>query len=162
MVYFMFIGDVDAAQSTLQHCIDVEPTYSDGHILMAQIHLQQNNFKLANQSLEVGLSHNFEVKSSFCLYCTYSKLHIISEHGYSKLPVISNNLFWPEFCPSLFNIKNIRYSEHCYKELSLIRNSFLSPNSVKSTENYTFIANSKISAIRKYIPHFHIIKLSIT
>ncbi|XP_060575597.1 tetratricopeptide repeat protein 21B-like isoform X3 [Ruditapes philippinarum] len=55
-------GDVDAAQSTLQHCIDVEPTYSDGHILMAQIHLQQNNFKLANQSLEVGLSHNFEVR----------------------------------------------------------------------------------------------------
>lgn len=57
----MILGDVDAAQSTLQHCIDVEPTYSDGHILMAQIHLHQNNFKLANQSLEVGLSHNFEV-----------------------------------------------------------------------------------------------------
>ena len=54
-------GDVDAAQSTLQHTIDVEPTFSDGHILMAQIHLHQNNFKLANSSLEVGLSHNFEV-----------------------------------------------------------------------------------------------------
>ena len=26
-----------------------------------QIHLHQDNFKLANQSLEVGLSHNFEV-----------------------------------------------------------------------------------------------------
>ncbi|XP_052805384.1 tetratricopeptide repeat protein 21B-like isoform X2 [Mya arenaria] len=55
-------GEIEPAQSTLQHCIDVEPTYSDGHILMAQIHLNQNNFKLANQSLEVGLSHNFEVR----------------------------------------------------------------------------------------------------
>ncbi|WAR05764.1 TT21B-like protein [Mya arenaria] len=55
-------GEIEPAQSTLQHCIDVEPTYSDGHILMAQIHLNQNNFKLANQSLEVGLSHNFEAR----------------------------------------------------------------------------------------------------
>lgn len=55
-------GDIDAAQSTLGHCLEVEPTYSDAHILMAQIQLQQDNFKLANQSLEVGLSHNFEVR----------------------------------------------------------------------------------------------------
>ncbi|XP_052258735.1 tetratricopeptide repeat protein 21B-like isoform X2 [Dreissena polymorpha] len=55
-------GEVEPAQSTLQHCIEVEPTFSDAHILMAQIHLHQNNFKLANQSLEVGLSHNFEVR----------------------------------------------------------------------------------------------------
>ena len=55
-------GNVDAAQSTLQHCLDQDATYSDAHILMAQIHLHQNNFKLANQSLEVGLSYNFEVR----------------------------------------------------------------------------------------------------
>jgi hypothetical protein len=71
------------------------------------------------------------------------------EHGYSELPVIGNNLFWPEFWPSLFNIKIYGYSEHGYKELSRIRNSFLSPNLVNSTENYTFITNSKILAIRK-------------
>lgn len=29
--------------------------------LFSQIHLHMNNFKLANQSLEVGLSYNFEV-----------------------------------------------------------------------------------------------------
>jgi hypothetical protein len=77
-----------------------------------------------------------------------------SEHGYSELPVIRNKYFWPEFCPSLFNVKNYGYSEHGYKELSLIRNSFYSPNAIKSTENYTFITNSKISAIRKQITHF--------
>ncbi|XP_046549679.1 tetratricopeptide repeat protein 21B-like [Haliotis rubra] len=55
-------GDIDAAQATLQHCLDQDATFSDAHILMAQIHLHQNNFKLANQSLEVGLSYNFEVR----------------------------------------------------------------------------------------------------
>ncbi|XP_012939708.1 tetratricopeptide repeat protein 21B isoform X2 [Aplysia californica] len=55
-------GDVNAAQSTLQHCLDQDATFSDAHILMAQIHLSQNNFKLANQSLEVGLSYNFQVR----------------------------------------------------------------------------------------------------
>ena len=55
------VGDIDSAQGTLNHCLEMENTYSDAHILMAQIHLYQNNFKLANQSLEVGLSYNFEV-----------------------------------------------------------------------------------------------------
>ena len=32
-----------------------------------QIHLQQGNFKLSEQSLEVGLSYNFEV-SDCCIY----------------------------------------------------------------------------------------------
>lgn len=55
-------NDIDSAQSTLQHCLDQDATFSDAHILMAQIHLHQNSFKLANQSLEVGLSYNFEVR----------------------------------------------------------------------------------------------------
>lgn len=58
---FLAVGDIDSAQGTLNHCLEMENTYSDAHILMAQIHLYQNNFKLANQSLEVGLSYNFEV-----------------------------------------------------------------------------------------------------
>ncbi|KAK6182507.1 hypothetical protein SNE40_010181 [Patella caerulea] len=55
-------GDIDSAQNTLQHCLEQDSTFSDAHILMAQIHLNQNNFKLANQSLEVGLSYNFQVR----------------------------------------------------------------------------------------------------
>ena len=54
-------GDLASAQATLQHCLDQDATFSDAHILMAQIHLNQGNFKLANQSLEVGLSYNFQV-----------------------------------------------------------------------------------------------------
>ncbi|KAK3106370.1 hypothetical protein FSP39_018677 [Pinctada imbricata] len=55
-------GEIDSAQGTLNHCLDIDNTHSDAHIMMAQIHLFQNNFKLANQSLEVGLSYNFEVR----------------------------------------------------------------------------------------------------
>ncbi|KAJ8012813.1 hypothetical protein DPEC_G00046770 [Dallia pectoralis] len=55
-------GDIEAAQSGLQHCLDQCPSYADAHLLMAQIHLLQGNFKLSSQSLELCLSHNFEVR----------------------------------------------------------------------------------------------------
>ena len=45
---------------------------------MAQIHLSQNNFKLANQSLEVGLSYNFEVNCK--IYAEPVPLHY--SHSY--------------------------------------------------------------------------------
>nr|XP_006812059.1 PREDICTED: tetratricopeptide repeat protein 21B-like [Saccoglossus kowalevskii] len=57
-------GDIDAAQSTLQHCLDINPTFSDAHLLMAQIYAHQGSFKQASQSLEQGLSYNFEVRES--------------------------------------------------------------------------------------------------
>lgn len=55
-------GDFESAQMTLQHCLEQDQSLSDAHILMAQIHLHLNNFKLAAQSLEFGLSHNFQVR----------------------------------------------------------------------------------------------------
>lgn len=56
-------GDIDAAQSSLQHCLDQCPSHADAHLLMAQIHLLQGNFTMCSQSLELCLSHNFEVRS---------------------------------------------------------------------------------------------------
>ncbi|KAM6955026.1 tetratricopeptide repeat protein 21B isoform 2-T2 [Lycodopsis pacificus] len=55
-------GDIEAAQSSLQHCLDQCPSYADAHLLMAQIHLLQGNFTLSSQSLELCLSHNFEIR----------------------------------------------------------------------------------------------------
>uniref|UniRef100_A0AAY5JXI5 Tetratricopeptide repeat domain 21B n=1 Tax=Esox lucius TaxID=8010 RepID=A0AAY5JXI5_ESOLU len=55
-------GDIDSAQSSLQHCLDQCPSHAEAHLLMAQIHLSQGNFKLSSQSLELCLSHNFEVR----------------------------------------------------------------------------------------------------
>ncbi|KTG02426.1 hypothetical protein cypCar_00013634 [Cyprinus carpio] len=36
-------GDIEAAQSSLQHCLDQNPAHADAHLLMAQIHLMQGN-----------------------------------------------------------------------------------------------------------------------
>jgi tetratricopeptide repeat protein 21B len=55
-------GDVDAASQLIRRCLELDPTWSDSHILMAQIYLYTDNFKMANQSLEQGLSYNFEVR----------------------------------------------------------------------------------------------------
>uniref|UniRef100_A0A8C8JG91 Tetratricopeptide repeat domain 21B n=1 Tax=Oncorhynchus tshawytscha TaxID=74940 RepID=A0A8C8JG91_ONCTS len=46
----------------LQHCLDQCPSHAEAHLLMAQIHLLQGNYKLSSQSLELCLSHNFAVR----------------------------------------------------------------------------------------------------
>ncbi|XP_054643710.1 tetratricopeptide repeat protein 21B isoform X1 [Dunckerocampus dactyliophorus] len=55
-------GDVDAAQSSLHHCLEQCPSHTDAHLLMAQIHLLRGNSSLCFQSLEVCLSHNFQIR----------------------------------------------------------------------------------------------------
>jgi len=34
---YIFLGDIDAAQGMLNHCLEVDASYSDAHILMAQV-----------------------------------------------------------------------------------------------------------------------------
>ncbi|XP_069186237.1 tetratricopeptide repeat protein 21B isoform X2 [Procambarus clarkii] len=56
-------GDLKGAATSLQYVLDnIDSTSSDAHLLMAQIQLYQGNYKQAQQSLEVGLSYNFEVR----------------------------------------------------------------------------------------------------
>ncbi|KAG1679081.1 Tetratricopeptide repeat protein 21B [Nymphon striatum] len=55
-------GDNDAASSTLQRCLEQNKAFTDAHMLMAEIHLLQENYQQASQSLEVGLSYNFSVR----------------------------------------------------------------------------------------------------
>nr|XP_030134266.3 tetratricopeptide repeat protein 21B isoform X1 [Taeniopygia guttata] len=55
-------GDIEAAHRNLHYCLERNPSYADAHLLMAQVYLAQNNIKLCSQSLELCLSHNFEVR----------------------------------------------------------------------------------------------------
>lgn len=58
-------GETSSATNTLQRLLnDIDPSYSDAHLLIAQIHIQQKHYQRANQSLEVCLSHNFEVRDN--------------------------------------------------------------------------------------------------
>jgi tetratricopeptide repeat protein 21B len=54
-------GDIQAAISLLQKCLDQNQSFSDGHLLMAKILLYHGNYQTASKSLEVALSHNFQV-----------------------------------------------------------------------------------------------------
>ncbi|XP_066301202.1 tetratricopeptide repeat protein 21B-like [Branchiostoma lanceolatum] len=71
-------GEVDSAFNTLHHVLEQEPTYSDAHLLMAEIHLHQGNFKLSSQSLEMALSYNFEIRES-------PKYHLIKARASKKM-----------------------------------------------------------------------------
>nr|DBA19793.1 TPA: hypothetical protein GDO54_015570 [Pyxicephalus adspersus] len=55
-------GEVEAAQSNLQHSLERNPSYADAHLLMAQVYLTQDNLKLCSQSLELCLSYSFEIR----------------------------------------------------------------------------------------------------
>ncbi|KAM4028837.1 tetratricopeptide repeat protein 21A isoform 2-T2 [Anomaloglossus baeobatrachus] len=66
-LYFMsqlsyLSGNFDGAQGTLQRCIELNPDWSDAHLLMAQIRLSQGQYTECSQSLETGVSHNFKMR----------------------------------------------------------------------------------------------------
>ncbi|XP_036176058.1 tetratricopeptide repeat protein 21B isoform X5 [Myotis myotis] len=53
-------GDIEAAYNNLQHCLEHNSSYADAYLLMAQVYLSQDKFKLCSQSLELCLSYNFK------------------------------------------------------------------------------------------------------
>lgn len=58
-------GDIANAAVTLQRILqDLDPTYTDAHLLIAQIHIQQEHYQRAAQSLEICLSHDFDVRDN--------------------------------------------------------------------------------------------------
>uniref|UniRef100_A0A8C3RQ45 Tetratricopeptide repeat domain 21B n=1 Tax=Chelydra serpentina TaxID=8475 RepID=A0A8C3RQ45_CHESE len=75
-------GDIEASHSVLQHCLEQNPSYPDAHLLMAQVHLSQNSFKLCSQSLELCLSYNFEVRE-------HPLYHLIKAQTQKKMGEIS-------------------------------------------------------------------------
>ncbi|XP_023557980.1 tetratricopeptide repeat protein 21A isoform X4 [Octodon degus] len=55
-------GELENAQSIVQRCLELDPTSTDAHLLMAQIYLAQGNFAMCSHCLELGVSHNFQVR----------------------------------------------------------------------------------------------------
>lgn len=64
----MFLGELENAQSTLQRCLELDPTLVDAHLLMSQIYLAQGNFAMCSHCLELGVSHNFQVGALYTLW----------------------------------------------------------------------------------------------
>eukprot|EP00736_Rhodelphis_marinus_P011266 Rmarinus@m.19544 len=55
-------NEYDAATRILLYCLKLEPKFAEAHIALAQIYLVKEKYKLALQTLEQALSHNFEVR----------------------------------------------------------------------------------------------------
>ncbi|XP_054257864.1 tetratricopeptide repeat protein 21B-like [Macrosteles quadrilineatus] len=57
------LGDHSKATQTVQHVLTrVDSTNTEAHLILAQIHLAQDQFNEANSSLELGLSYNLQVR----------------------------------------------------------------------------------------------------
>ncbi|KTG00499.1 hypothetical protein cypCar_00025844, partial [Cyprinus carpio] len=91
-------GDIEAAQSSLQHCLDQNPAHADAHLLMAQIHLIQGNFKLSSQSLELCLSHNFEIRE-------HPLYHLIKAQAQRKMGQLQEAIQTLQMAMSLCAVK---------------------------------------------------------
>ncbi|XP_008584612.1 PREDICTED: tetratricopeptide repeat protein 21A isoform X1 [Galeopterus variegatus] len=62
MAQVKYLSELENAQSTLQRCLELDPTSADAHLLMSQIYLAQGNFAMCSHCLELGVSHNFQVR----------------------------------------------------------------------------------------------------
>ncbi|KAM5158028.1 tetratricopeptide repeat protein 21A [Mantella aurantiaca] len=67
-------GNFDGAQGTLQRCLAMNPEWADAHLLMAQIHLSQEQYSECSLSLETGVSHNFKVREHPLYYLIKAKV----------------------------------------------------------------------------------------
>lgn len=58
-------GESMFASRTLQKILqELDPSYTEAHLLMAQIHIQNKVYQRASQSLEICLSHDFKVREN--------------------------------------------------------------------------------------------------
>lgn len=58
-------GEVAASALSLQKILqEIDPTFTPAHLLIAQIHILQNNHQRASQSLEICLSHDFKIRDN--------------------------------------------------------------------------------------------------
>ncbi|XP_064471618.1 tetratricopeptide repeat protein 21B-like [Ornithodoros turicata] len=57
-------NDLATAQGMLEKCSQQDSSFIDAQLLLAKIHLHQGNVQGANQTLEMALSYNFEVRES--------------------------------------------------------------------------------------------------
>ncbi|CAB1350057.1 unnamed protein product, partial [Coregonus sp. 'balchen'] len=62
MAHVKFLsGDSQSAQQFLDFCLERDPTIAEVHLLQARMHLHDGDYNRCFQSMETGVSHNFQV-----------------------------------------------------------------------------------------------------
>uniref|UniRef100_A0A4X2M3E6 Tetratricopeptide repeat protein 21B n=1 Tax=Vombatus ursinus TaxID=29139 RepID=A0A4X2M3E6_VOMUR len=97
-------GDIEASHNNLKHCLKQNPSYADAHLLMAQVYLSQDNFKLCSQSLELCLSYSFEVRE-------YPLYHLIKAQLQKKMGQIAEAVKTLHMAMSLPGMRRIGVSK---------------------------------------------------
>ncbi|XP_036998976.2 tetratricopeptide repeat protein 21B [Artibeus jamaicensis] len=93
-------GDIEAAYNNLQHCLEHNSSYADAYLLMAQVYLSQEKFKLCSQSLELCLSYNFKVRE-------YPLYHLIKAQSQKKMGEIAEAIKTLHMAMSLPGMRKI-------------------------------------------------------
>nr|XP_014349099.1 PREDICTED: tetratricopeptide repeat protein 21A [Latimeria chalumnae] len=75
-------GELESVSNILQRYLELDPSSANAHLLMAQVHLSQGNVKQCSQSLELGVSHNFQVRE-------HPLYHLIKARALKKLGAIT-------------------------------------------------------------------------
>ncbi|XP_070278930.1 tetratricopeptide repeat protein 21B isoform X2 [Myotis yumanensis] len=96
-------GDIEAAYNNLQHCLEHNSSYADAYLLMAQVYLSQDKFKLCSQSLELCLSYNFKVRE-------YPLYHLIKAQSQKKMGEIGEAIKTLHTAMSLPGVRKIEAS----------------------------------------------------
>ena len=61
-------GDHESAIRVAAACIEHEPSYVDAYIMLAQVYIHQGKVRMAEQTIEQAMGHNFVVKESPVYY----------------------------------------------------------------------------------------------
>uniref|UniRef100_A0AAV2JXT5 Tetratricopeptide repeat protein 21B n=1 Tax=Knipowitschia caucasica TaxID=637954 RepID=A0AAV2JXT5_KNICA len=105
-------GDFESAQSSLSHCLQQCPTFADAHMLMAQIHLVQGNVTMCSQSLELCLSHNFEIREN-------PLFHLIKGQAQKKMGELTEAIQTLQMAMSLPGVRRVGSSSKSKKKSEL-------------------------------------------
>ncbi|XP_008061219.1 tetratricopeptide repeat protein 21B [Carlito syrichta] len=93
-------GNNEAALNKLKHCLEHNPSYAEAHLLMAQVYLSQEKFKLCSQSLELCLSYDFKVRE-------YPLYHLIKAQSQKKMGEIAEAIKTLHMAMSIPGMKKI-------------------------------------------------------
>uniref|UniRef100_A0A0X3P822 Tetratricopeptide repeat protein 21B n=1 Tax=Schistocephalus solidus TaxID=70667 RepID=A0A0X3P822_SCHSO len=89
-------GDYNQALSFSQAALEIDPTCSTAHVLQAQIYLAQSNLRKAEQTLEIGLSNNFELRNHPLNSLVQAKIHMQDLMPEKAIELLNQALTNPE------------------------------------------------------------------
>uniref|UniRef100_A0A0R3RUA2 Tetratricopeptide repeat protein 21B n=1 Tax=Elaeophora elaphi TaxID=1147741 RepID=A0A0R3RUA2_9BILA len=89
--------DFAEAERLLDGCTDKNDTPPEAHLLMAQIHLQKNNYDAAGKCLDIGLSNNFKVREHPLYHLIRAKLQKNSKQIAASVQTLQKATELPSF-----------------------------------------------------------------